>query len=164
MVKIRFGQKDNRRVRIAFPIFVINVYMRIVKILGCRRVMVIIANENLGFHARKICKHLRFCLRTAAVTEIYVIRVMPFWNVRLITVVGARTTSALRYRRAVIQNRQGKIVLSNNKRTMTNCRSYADKGFKINIRLTVSQTDYYYGLADVSAQKIILPKVYFHSE
>lgn len=36
----------------------------------------------------------------------------------------------------------------NNRRTITNCRSYADKGFKNNIRLTENQTDYYYGLAD----------------
>ena len=42
----------------------------------------------------------------------------------------------------------GYFADSNNKRTMNNCRSYADKGFKNNIRLTENQTDYYYGLAD----------------
>lgn len=42
----------------------------------------------------------------------------------------------------------GYFADANNKRTMNNCRSYADKGFKNNIRLTENQTDYYYGLAD----------------
>lgn len=42
----------------------------------------------------------------------------------------------------------GYFADANNKRTMNNCRSYAYKGFKNNIRLTENQTDYYYGLAD----------------
>ena len=42
---------------------------------------------------------------------------------------------------------------ANNKRTMENCKKYADSGFKKQIRLTDNQKDYYQGLSDGIAYK-----------
>ena len=42
---------------------------------------------------------------------------------------------------------------ANNKRTMENCKKYADSGYKNQIRLTDNQKDYYQGLSDGIAYK-----------
>ena len=42
---------------------------------------------------------------------------------------------------------------TNNKRTMENCKKYAESGYKNQIRLTDNQKDYYYGLSDGIAYK-----------
>ena len=42
---------------------------------------------------------------------------------------------------------------ANNKRTMKNCKKYAESGYKNQIRLTDNQKDYYHGLSDGIAYK-----------
>ena len=42
---------------------------------------------------------------------------------------------------------------ANNKRTMENCKKYAESGYKNQIRLTDNQKDYYQGLSDGIAYK-----------
>ena len=78
--------------------------MRVGKIFCRRRVVVVIADKHAAINGRQVVCDGFFRLRVSAETEIDVIRVRPFGDESLITVIGTGSASALRDGRAVIED------------------------------------------------------------